>query len=675
MTLNLPKFNKDKKKNDDEIMIISAPTNTSVPLPNLSLLSTTNTIPKETTTTTTTTTIEKESESSMTTKKEITNNNNNNEEIKKPPRPSRKPSKTISHVPQNKINNNENDDNDQTNNPKAAPVRKKSVLARWQHNLNAEEKIKLEKQQIKTIVKEEEKQRKNEIKLKSYTQQHIKSTILIQKVYRGYRVRQQYQQMKKMSTVRNNILTEILETEITYVSNLKMIVDNYLRPIREQNILPKDDIRIIFSDIEILVATNKRMLIQLQSKIGTKSRSPNATIGDIFLELIPILQVYAMFINNYDRANEHNFSLQDSNKNYKKFLTKNGFSRNHLESLLITPIQRPPRYVMLLSELLKYTWPEHQDYKNLQIAVAQIKKTTGNINQKKRDADRVARLIEMQSLLIIPTNIQINIAGGHSGSSGSSGSSSSSSSSENSTYNFVQPGRFMIKEGNLGISYHKKPEQRHIFLLSDIIVITQTKKKKYELTDSPIRLQHGDIRDVSDNDFAKNNFEFVSSKALVSFSAPSIESKKEWMETLKEQINDINKKNQYFHRDDDDDDNNSIQASSSLSSSQHRHRLSNNSVDVNLTITNSSSAIQSNHDPLLSNRPGRTNTIDGSSTISSTSSSSSLSASQNNNLSSSTSSHSPSLSPNFLTNSGVINRIRSNSNAATEKFSNMFKKE
>jgi len=36
-----------------------------------------------------------------------------------------------------------------------------------------------------------------------------------------------------------------------------------------------------------------------------------------------------------------------------------------LSSLLITPIQRIPRYQMLIESLLKNTWKSHEDYQQL----------------------------------------------------------------------------------------------------------------------------------------------------------------------------------------------------------------------------------------------------------------------------------------------------------------------
>jgi len=54
-----------------------------------------------------------------------------------------------------------------------------------------------------------------------------------------------------------------------------------------------------------------------------------------------------------------------------------------LSSLLITPVQRIPRYELLLKELINCTWETHPDYTNLEKALQTIKGVASTINEKK----------------------------------------------------------------------------------------------------------------------------------------------------------------------------------------------------------------------------------------------------------------------------------------------------
>eukprot|EP01111_Echinosteliopsis_oligospora_P011941 TRINITY_DN4042_c0_g1_i2.p1 TRINITY_DN4042_c0_g1~~TRINITY_DN4042_c0_g1_i2.p1 ORF type:complete len:130 (-),score=17.79 TRINITY_DN4042_c0_g1_i2:10-399(-) len=63
-----------------------------------------------------------------------------------------------------------------------------------------------------------------------------------------------------------------------------------------------------------------------------------------------------------------------------------------LVDFLILPVQRIPRYVMLLQDLRKYTPSSHPDFTPLQEALVKMKEFATNINQMKRAYERVAYL-------------------------------------------------------------------------------------------------------------------------------------------------------------------------------------------------------------------------------------------------------------------------------------------
>ena len=52
-----------------------------------------------------------------------------------------------------------------------------------------------------------------------------------------------------------------------------------------------------------------------------------------------------------------------------------------LESFLILPVQRIPRYMLLLDALLKFTPPDHPDFNNLTEAIAKVKSVADHLNQ------------------------------------------------------------------------------------------------------------------------------------------------------------------------------------------------------------------------------------------------------------------------------------------------------
>lgn len=54
---------------------------------------------------------------------------------------------------------------------------------------------------------------------------------------------------------------------------------------------------------------------------------------------------------------------------------------------------------MLLQDLLKHTWPDHVDYKNISNALSQITTTALYVNEKQKEAENIQKVLNIQSTL------------------------------------------------------------------------------------------------------------------------------------------------------------------------------------------------------------------------------------------------------------------------------------
>ncbi|XP_059242850.1 phosphatidylinositol 3,4,5-trisphosphate-dependent Rac exchanger 2 protein-like, partial [Mustela nigripes] len=68
-----------------------------------------------------------------------------------------------------------------------------------------------------------------------------------------------------------------------------------------------------------------------------------------------------------------------------------------LEGYLVTPIQRICKYPLLLKELLKRTPRKHSDYAAVMEALQAMKAVCSNINEAKRQMEKLEVLEEWQS--------------------------------------------------------------------------------------------------------------------------------------------------------------------------------------------------------------------------------------------------------------------------------------
>ena len=62
---------------------------------------------------------------------------------------------------------------------------------------------------------------------------------------------------------------------------------------------------------------------------------------------------------------------------------------HHFNSDLIMPVQRIPRYILLLTELKKYTPADHPDADAVDAALAQLADVAAFVNEKKRAAEQL----------------------------------------------------------------------------------------------------------------------------------------------------------------------------------------------------------------------------------------------------------------------------------------------
>jgi len=61
------------------------------------------------------------------------------------------------------------------------------------------------------------------------------------------------------------------------------------------------------------------------------------------------------------------------------------------------PVQRVPRYNLLLQDLLKHTDPNHLDYKNLQASLQKMLEIAAFINESMKKSDNAKRIASLEA--------------------------------------------------------------------------------------------------------------------------------------------------------------------------------------------------------------------------------------------------------------------------------------
>eukprot|EP01119_Soliformovum_irregulare_P016467 TRINITY_DN4763_c0_g1_i2.p1 TRINITY_DN4763_c0_g1~~TRINITY_DN4763_c0_g1_i2.p1 ORF type:complete len:1139 (+),score=324.80 TRINITY_DN4763_c0_g1_i2:493-3417(+) len=253
---------------------------------------------------------------------------------------------------------------------------------------------------------------------------------------------------------RDVIAQEIFDSEKKYVESLDLLVQMYMKPMQELPAVKSPQfsaaVKTIFGDIQIIHGFNSLFLSRLEERMN--DWNPTQQLGPIFLELVDYMKVYTNYVNNYTLSIVTVTELKKQSQEVANFLenTKKKCQYKDIQSLLIQPIQRLPRYVLLLQELKEATPSNHPDHDPLELAFVKMKVVADYVNEKKREAE------DMNSVLIIQDQI---------------------------TYPFSEPEpliqphrRFIKQEGVIQLSKKNEHKVRTLFLFNDLLLLVRKVK-------------------------------------------------------------------------------------------------------------------------------------------------------------------------------------------------------
>lgn len=177
---------------------------------------------------------------------------------------------------------------------------------------------------------------------------------------------------EKSKKKRGFIIKELVATEKTYVGLLQLVVDVFIQPIRTLKILCVDGgLKGQFLNWESFVFLHKTLLEDLSSADPSE-----VLVGKFFKLYSHSFKMYKQYLENFDDALTQRALLMCENKKFADLLASaqadprcNG---QGIESFLVTPVQRIPRYRMLLAELLKVTPESHIDHVDLKLSLVEV---------------------------------------------------------------------------------------------------------------------------------------------------------------------------------------------------------------------------------------------------------------------------------------------------------------
>eukprot|EP00316_Scyphosphaera_apsteinii_P019756 CAMPEP_0119336942 /NCGR_PEP_ID=MMETSP1333-20130426/92941_1 /TAXON_ID=418940 /ORGANISM="Scyphosphaera apsteinii, Strain RCC1455" /LENGTH=651 /DNA_ID=CAMNT_0007347879 /DNA_START=172 /DNA_END=2127 /DNA_ORIENTATION=- len=264
----------------------------------------------------------------------------------------------------------------------------------------------------------------------------------------------------KRAARRLKILEEVVSSEKTYVQKLQTLEKVYMIPLRMVADQPKgaifkhEDLDSVFMNMDMLVKVNSRFLEELEAE---SDKFPDVHYGIIIAKAAKQFKgCYTRYVNNYDQAEGHLNKLKKGDKEKHRYLE---VCKTHPEAggydvrdFLILPVQRVPRYRMLLEDLLGHTDPGHPDEEPLKDALERIREVAMHINEEKRHADEVEKLRALLPRFSNGSNMEKEL---------------------------VRYDRKFEKEGEMVKVRLAHRQRRHVFLFNDILIYAVSSKSGF----------------------------------------------------------------------------------------------------------------------------------------------------------------------------------------------------
>nr|KAI8733020.1 FYVE; RhoGEF and PH domain-containing protein 6-like isoform X3 [Biomphalaria glabrata] len=317
------------------------------------------------------------------------------------------------------------------------------------------------------------------------------------------------------------IAKEIMSSEHNFVDVLKLLNLDFRVHISKateklgQPVIPTDILNKILDLLPQLLTFNEDLLKDITERVEKWDVNPK--ISDIFVKKGPFLKLYSTYIGKFENATE---LLESATKKYpafmaalKEFEMSPRCANLALKHYMLKPIQRIPQYKLLLQDYLKNLSPASNDYKDTVTALNIVSEVADHANESMRQGDNVQNLLEVQRSLV-------------------------------GQWEVIQPGRVLIKKGELQKLSRKEMQPRMFILFNDVLLHTTAAATGYKINNI---LPLTGMR-VSSPKLEVYKFEFniICVQRSFTLSASSSKEKEEWVTALQTAIDTNAKKHHTF---------------------------------------------------------------------------------------------------------------------------------
>ncbi|KAH3722826.1 protein piccolo [Pelomyxa schiedti] len=313
---------------------------------------------------------------------------------------------------------------------------------------------------------------------------------------------------------RKRVLDELLTTEKSYMKGLLIACRVYAVAMKAPTSGCGRYIPRIFSNLEEVLTVSKRLLVKMTVRI--KNWKPTSCIGDVLLNALPEFECYKTYLGNHHVAINTMAKLTKKNEKYVAIAGVNRDSEGKdLAAYLITPVQRIPRYLLLLKDYLKHLPLDHPDYSTTSNVVDQFAKLAELVNSSIKKQENFKKVNEVaRSFVNVSKEIKTMIKSDH----------------------------LFMREGQLTKVCRKTTKKRNFWLFSDCLIYGEkVGGGENFLLHRVINLRKGRVVSLQDSADVKNGFAIISGDKSFTVMAETLQERNFWVLDLNEILTGVRK--------------------------------------------------------------------------------------------------------------------------------------
>ncbi|KAH9926413.1 uncharacterized protein B0H18DRAFT_1118913 [Fomitopsis serialis] len=208
---------------------------------------------------------------------------------------------------------------------------------------------------------------------------------------------------------RRKVINEFYETERSYVDGLELIYSHFLTPIiasldTPQQLLDRNELTSIFSNFIDIWNLHRSFHTSLSTFLDTSSSAQAEDspppLSPVLLSHFPYLSLYTPFVSSFSDTLASYTALLNSHSAFAAFIAQQEADprcgKLKFRDWLLTIVQRCPRYLLLLKDLIGCTDPEDPEYAQLTAVHTLVSRITSSLNASLHTHAQTLALLALQ---------------------------------------------------------------------------------------------------------------------------------------------------------------------------------------------------------------------------------------------------------------------------------------